>query len=124
MATVVELFVGDTAAWVFTLKSGGSVLTNLTGATAKLTVDFLGISSATMTVDATNSKATYSPVVADVDTECYYTPAVVKVTFVGGTIQSFPFLITIKPVGDYWERVTPTTSTSSSTSTSTTTTTV
>ena len=29
MATVVELFVGDTAAWVFTLKSGGSVLTNL-----------------------------------------------------------------------------------------------
>jgi len=122
MATAVELFVGDTAAWVFTLKRGGAVLTNLTGATAKLTCEFLGISAATMTVSAANSQATYSPTATDVDIECYYTPATVVVTFADTTTQSFPFLITIKPRGDYWERVTPTTSTSTTSSTSTTTT--
>ena len=122
MATDLQLHVGDTAAWVFTLKEGGSVLTNLTGATATLTSDFLGISAESCTVDAANSQVTYTPATADVDVECYYTPATVTVTFTGGTIQSFPFLITINPVGDYWERSTPTTSTSSSTSTSTTTT--
>lgn len=122
MATELIVHEGDTANWAFTLKRGGRTV-NLTLVGAELTIPFLGISDAVMDMDGADGLATYSPDASDTqDKPVYRTPAFVVVTFVGEEEETFPFDITVKPRGDYWSRISPTTSTSASTSTTSTTT--
>ena len=118
----IVVFEGDTANWTFSLKRGGTAV-DLANADAALDIPYLGITAEEMTIDGAADTATYYPVASDTQgKQCYHTDAFVTVTFVGGEIETFPFVLTVKPKS-LWELVSPTTSTSTSTTSSTSTTT-
>ena len=118
----IVVFEGDTANWTFSLKRGGTAV-DLANATAALSIPYLSITAATMTVSGTADTATYSPTAgATQGKPCYHADAFVTVTFVGGKVETFPFVLTVKPKS-LWDLVSPTTSTSTSTTSSTSTTT-
>ena len=118
----IVVFEGDTADWTFSLKRGGTAV-DLANASAAMNVPYLGIAAAVMVIDGAADTATYSPTAgATQGHQCYHTDGFVTVTFVGGKIETFPFVLTVKPKS-LWDRVSPTTSTSTSTTSSTSTTT-
>jgi len=118
----ITVFEGDTAQWSFSLKRGGDSV-DLANATAVLDAPHLGVSAAAMTVDGTADTATYSPAASDTQGKpCYHIDAFITVTFVSGKVETYAYVLTVKPK-DSWELVSPTTSTSTSTSSSTSTTT-
>jgi len=116
------VFEGDTANWTFSLKRGGTAV-DLANASAAMSIPYLGITAAVMVVDGAADTATYSPTAgATQGKPCYHTDGFITVTFVGGKVETFPFVLTVKPK-NLWELVSPTTSTSTSTTSSTSTTT-
>ena len=118
--TRLEIFEGETAHWVFTLRRGSDLVTNLAGATAALSVPDLAIAAQPLLVDAPASMVTYIPQAADtLGKACYRAEGFITVTFVGSEVETFPFEITVRPPGYWTSLLTPTTSTTTSTSIST-----
>lgn len=118
----IVIFEGDTANWTFSLKRGGTAI-DLANASAAMSVPYLGITAAVMVIDGATDTAMYLPVAgATQGKACYHTDGFVTVTFVGGEVETFPFVLTVRPKS-LWDHVSPTTSTSTSTTSSTSTTT-
>ena len=118
----IAVFEGDTANWTFSLKRGGTAV-DLANASAAMSVPYLNIVAAAMVINGAADTAMYSPTaIATQGKQCYHADGFVTVTFVGDEVETFPFVLTVRP-RSLWELVSPTTSTSTSTTSSTSTTT-